>query len=126
MIKIKRISNTEYGTFGVLLKNDVPLMVTLERLPMHNQTNISCIPTGCYECEKITSEKHGKCIAVKNVPDRTNIQIHAGNQLKETEGCILVGLSYGNVFNTYGVVKSRDALAILLSEVPDRFMLEIC
>jgi len=126
MIKIKRTSYTKYGTFGVLMKNDTPLMVTLERLPMQNQRNISCIPTGFYECEKITSENHGKCISIKNVPERDNIQLHVGNILKETEGCVLVGLNFGYVSNTYGVRLSRKALDMLLNEVPDRFMLEVC
>ena len=125
MIKIKRIAINEYGTFGNLLVNDIPIMVTLECLPLGNQKNISCIPAGFYQCEKITSETKGKCISIKNVLDRTGILIHSGNTLQDTEGCILVGFSYGELEGIPSILNSRNALKKLLNIVSSEFVLHI-
>ena len=125
MIRIKRITVNEYGTFGVLLKDGVPMMTTLECLPLFNHKNISCIPAGFYECEQITVDKLGDCILIKNVPDRDSILIHTGNTIDDIEGCILVGFSFGKVSGLPAVLSSRNALKKLLSIVPNEFVLEI-
>jgi len=31
---------------------------------------------------------------IQNVPDRSNIEIHVGNFLKDTDGCVLLGTKY--------------------------------
>lgn len=58
-----------------------------------------CIPTGKYE---VVEDKTGKYKHYKlpNVAHRSNIEIHSGNFLKDTQGCLLVGIDYNPVFNT--------------------------
>lgn len=54
-----------------------------------NQKNISCIPGNrTYRCKYNPDKKR---FEVFNVPDRTDVQIHIGNQLSEIKGCILLG-----------------------------------
>jgi hypothetical protein len=91
-----RVSSTYKCTFGVMKdERNIPFCVTLELPWLDNQHNISCIPSGTYECFRELSPKHGICFELRNVPDRQEIQIHIGNYPKDTLGCILVGKEFG-------------------------------
>ncbi len=46
-----------------------------------------------------------------NVPGRSNIQIHVGNKVADSEGCILLGTEFGEIDGEHGVIGSRDAFA---------------
>ncbi|MDD5343445.1 MAG: DUF5675 family protein [Smithella sp.] len=70
-------------------ENRTPLCDSLELPWLQNKQNISCIPGNrTYIC-KYNLEKNR--FEILNVPDRTDVQIHIGNQLSEIKGCILVG-----------------------------------
>lgn len=64
---------------------------TLELPWLNNLTSISCIPAGVYDYFFRESPSNGNVLELKDVPNRTYIQIHAGNYRRHTEGCILVG-----------------------------------
>lgn len=52
----------------------------------------TAIPAGTYTVEYAMSQKFGKKMPfLKNVPNFTGVMLHVGNELKDTEGCILVG-----------------------------------
>lgn len=58
----------------------------------------SCIPAGTYEMFLRKSKRNGgtggrdyDVWELEGVPGRTNVQVHIGNDLEDTEGCILVG-----------------------------------
>jgi hypothetical protein len=92
---LQRLSSNDICTLGVIKdeKNN-PFMDTLELPWLNNQHNISCIPTGIYNCARTIHPKHGEVFQVMDVPDRNDILIHVGNFPKDTNGCILVGLSF--------------------------------
>ena len=95
---LKRITNTEFGTFGVLLSGSIPFAVTLERPWINNKENESCIPIGSYDCKKYRSFKHGRTYEILNVMNRGNgekIIFHKGNIDDNSRGCILVGEEFG-------------------------------
>ena len=100
---------------------------TLELPWLDNQTNISCIPEGIYDCIKTVSGKFGECIAVQGVDGRTYIRIHKGNFTRQILGCVLVGeKSYD--FDGDGipdVTSSAKTLRKLLDVLPVRFQLEV-
>lgn len=50
---------------------------------------------------------------INDIPNRSNILIHWGNDPENTEGCILVGLSHGIDF----IGSSRNAFALLHAEI---------
>ena len=111
--------NPTYGTFGVLLMDGSVFCVTLELPWNNNQTDISCIPTGQYTCNKITSPKFGVVFEVQGVPNRVDVLLHIGNYTKDTHGCILLGSSFiedGNrgiaqstvMFNHFMTVLNND------------------
>ena len=100
---------------------------TLELPYLENQTNISAIPPGFYNCEKITSPSLGDCIDVKDVIGRTYIRIHAGNYTSQILGCVLVGDSITDINgdDIPDVTNSKKTLTTLLSVLPDKFVTEI-
>ena len=90
-----------------------------------NIKNKSCIPDGVYEVIKHKSPRFGKCFKVLDVPERTDILIHAGNTFKNTEGCLLVGLMAGTLKEEEAVLYSKKALNLMLEILPEKFKLHI-
>ena len=87
---------------------------TLEPPDLGNKRNVSCIPAGEYEAyirDKNTSKWDYDCLQLVDVPNRTDIQLHAGNYPKNTVGCILVGSLQGH----NAVWKSKDKLKELVN-----------
>ena len=120
----------DHGTFG-RLKSDGFACVTAELPWRDNAPDISCIPTGVYQCTFRWSNAHARHIYhVEGVPFRDAIEIHSGNFAGNTahglrsdsKGCILLGRAFavfpsaalpsGQVFQAQrGVTSSRDVLA---------------
>ncbi len=111
-------------TLGVILLKHKPFLFTLELPWKGNEKNISCIPDGDYKCQRYISRKFGETFIVKNVFGRSGILFHAGNTVKDTEGCFLVGESAGS---DYSVLESRRAMGRLMKELEgvDNFDLKI-
>lgn len=84
------------GTFGILSDEFLnPLFVTMEEAQRNNKKSISCIPTGTYNVQRYSSEKHPNSWQVMNVPGRDVILLHVINTEKDTEGCIGLGMEFG-------------------------------
>jgi len=79
----------------------------------------SCIPLGMYKC---VYNKDKRVYDILNVPGRTLIQIHVGNTIKDTEGCILVGEQHSKDML---VKKSNKAFETLRFHAGDEFRLII-
>ena len=92
---------------------------TLELPDLNNKPRVSCIPVGVYAGMAHKSPKNGLCIQLSHVPNRSFIQIHAGNTVADTLGCILVGEGY-RMFNpehAYTLINSRSALNTILKHI---------
>ena len=79
---------------------------TLELPWRDNKPFVSCIPEGKYPTYVFAHDRWGDVIGLKNVPGRSEILIHPGNYIENTEGCILPGLNAGRAM----VLNSRKAL----------------
>lgn len=91
MFIIKRIYKKD-RTLGQLFLDEQPLPYqTLELPDKDNVQFTSCIPEGTYKLVKWKSPKFKDCLKVLDVPNRTDILIHAGNDVNNTTGCILIG-----------------------------------
>ena len=126
MIKIKRWYLPQC-TLGILTVNDFRCF-TLELPMLDNEQNVSCIyPAGGFRGEKHWSPNNGDVIAINNVMDRTNIQIHSGNFTREIRGCILVGdsIKFLDGDNIPDITNSKATLKKLLAELPATFNIEI-
>lgn len=117
-------------TFGVLVLDNGWTCQTLERPWLGNRRNESCIPTsdmnepfaiGEYTVIPHKSPSRGDCFAVLDVPNRTDILIHAGNTVDDTQGCILVGFRR----KADRIEQSRAALQELREQAPDGFKMVI-
>ncbi len=127
-IQITRFPGTvDKGTRGVMVLDGQPFIVTLELPWRMNERSISCIPTGLYYCERYTSSRYKETFIILGVHDRDGILFHPGNFLKDTDGCICTGLSFGAPHAKALVIDSRlafDRFMIAL-ENDNRFLLQI-
>lgn len=107
---LQRLPRGGAWTPGELRLGSIKLCDTLEEHPDNNKKD-TCIPAGRYKLfiRPNAETRHDyDVIELKDVPGRTNIQIHIGNTLANTEGCILVasgwsapGVLAGNSSTTY-------------------------
>lgn len=133
-----------FGSLYVLDEARLLLNVKTMELPyLENHQNISCIPSGEYDCERIHHRTLGICFLVKNVPGRSGILFHAGNFAAEkkklikvlnsndkkidTLGCILPGLYFIdlNEDGILDVAESGKAMDLLRTILPTKFKLII-
>ena len=116
-IILQRLTMSEQGTFGVLLISGRPYYVTLELPWKNNQREISCVPSGTYHVTKMYSEKFNKIVFVlHDVPGRDLIEIHIGNEIKNTLGCVLIGSEFSKT--EYAIVDSKVAFNDFMFRMP--------
>lgn len=127
VVELWRGKETAIGTLGTLTLRGKTLCYTLEE-PWRNNApgnphaeTESCIPEGRYYCVPHNGARFKNVWRLLNVPGREAILIHAGNTLKDTEGCILVGMRPA----PNGVAESQAALNMLRRELPPEFWLEV-
>lgn len=95
-ITLKRGVSTPTGTYGSLIDEDQQhICFTLEKPWLDNAPQSSSIPTGKYECVAFNSPTKGAVYLLKNVPNRSMIEIHKANVYTELLGCIAVGTEFG-------------------------------
>jgi hypothetical protein len=106
---LKRDDQNDLRTLGAIYKEDGGrVCFTLELPWLNNQSNISCIPEGTYQAKVAYSPKHKRNLYwLQNVPGRGSVEIHIGNLVKDTLGCILLGSSRSSKRNA--VYSSRLA-----------------
>lgn len=119
--KLIRHPTDDGRTFGVLVLDNGATFQTLEHPWRNNERNVSCIPAGWYDVRPYKSPSKGMCFKVYDVPGRDDILIHIGNLLKDTLGCILIGLERAGA----GILHSKAALNELFTNAPDGFRLHI-
>ena len=102
-------------TIGILRYGDFKCF-TLELPWRNNMRSVSCVPAGAYLATKYTSPSKGNVLLLRDVPERSYIEIHAGNFTSNTRGCILVGdsIKFLNADGIPDVTGSKRTLAKLL------------
>lgn len=106
---LKRFYSDSESTRGIYLDDSGVLAVTLERPWLNNKQQVSCIPCGVYICKRVKSPKFGITFEVTNVPNRSHILHHSGNFVKDTLGCVILGVRFGKINNTIAVLDSKKA-----------------
>ena len=112
-----RIDTGDVGTFSLFVVKGVAFF-TAELPWRNNYKNISCIPSGSYQCEITDSPKFGRVYKIKDVPDRTDILIHPGNWAgdirkgyrSDSDGCVLLGKRIVSIYTQKAVASSKAAL----------------
>lgn len=122
-LTLRRQKVTEVCTLGRLYAEDgAELCVTLEE-PWRDanqdglgDTNVSRIPAGTYPAFRRMSPARGyEVFELRDVPGRSNVQIHKGNNVSHTLGCILVGTAWADD----AITGSRLAFDKLMHELRD-------
>jgi hypothetical protein len=124
-ITIIRTTENEFGTFGTLIIDKRVVCQTLELPWKNNEKDVSCIPAQIYKCICWESPTKGKCLHILGVPGRDNVLIHKGNTIKDSEGCILVGMSVAEIMvdgtlkdGVFPSSKAMDKLLEVIGYVP--------
>lgn len=127
IVELIRLEEGEHGTFGVLRINKEAFCVTLEPSDRANAKGVSSIPAQQYTCSRVNSPSKGLVFEVKDVPNRSHILFHSGNTVDHTEGCILLGASFGVVGNKRAVLTSKPTVASFMEKMKghDSFHLTI-
>ena len=98
------------GTNGQLMVDGQKICSTIELPWKDNQRQISCIPEGRYRLAKRYTPRFGYHIIIRDVPNRSNILIHAFNDaLAESKGCIapvttITGMGRG-IFSRFALAR---------------------
>ncbi len=106
---LRRVARTSNETFGVMVRNEVPLCVTLEPEWWFNEKNRSCIPPGTYLCTPVTSPNYGKTWEIV-VPGRELVRFHWGNRDDQTRACPLLARRYSGERHGLDVLESKLAI----------------
>ncbi len=88
------LSGTLYVVDANRLMTDRPgrfIGYVMELPDRSNLNSISAVPVGTYAAFARLSETNGAVIELRNVPNRTNVQFHTGNEISDTEGCFILG-----------------------------------
>lgn len=86
----------------------------------NNERNISCIPEGEYGAIVIDSPTFKrKVILLENVPDRSLIEWHPGNNFHHTKGCFIPGSAINDIDgdNYFDVTNSKKTMDRIISLV---------
>ncbi len=102
--------------FGTITVNGVKKGVTLE-------PETRKIGKGTYNARLYRSPKFGRMVILLDVSGRTYIEIHAGNSLKDTSGCILVGKTRSGS----AILNSSSTLSSVINAIstPDNIQVRI-
>lgn len=117
IVKIERFAYTPHGVFGELSTDEFKCY-SLENPWKNNEPNISCIPFGLYRIKRDDYKGRYPNFRIINPPTgRTNIEMHRGNTIRDTRGCILLGTLYriDNQYNKYLIVDSKDAMDLWMN-----------
>jgi len=127
-ILLVRIWESEKGTWGVFIDPDenIPFAVSLELPKKIEDMSMSCIPEGEYKCRLYFSPKFKKTVyLLEEVPLRKYIEIHCGNVVDDTEGCILIGEQFEKLYGKPAILRSRKAMKELKKRAGIEFKLKI-
>lgn len=113
--------------FGFDGKAKIFECVTLELPWFNNQRNISCIPGGVYMVYKNVNSDGKAVYKFEYVIERTYIQIHSANFLRQLLGCIAVGERFNDLDGDglTDVTYSGKTLANMFEVMGDKFKLTI-
>lgn len=124
-LNLTRTGKSSRGTFGKITdENNKQICLTCERPDNGNQP-MGCIPEGSYKVVPFQSPNKGRVLLLQDVPGRTMIEMHVGNTIADTEGCIIVGSLWGSLKGRRAVLYSRTTLDRLLTAYPVGFQLNI-
>lgn len=125
-----RLAVVPDGAFGILFDpSGLPWLATCERTyPLAGIQQLVKIPCGRWRCARTRFERGGyETFEVLGVPGHSRLLFHRGNMETDSEGCILIGLSFGLLSGRWAVLDSRDGFASFMRQLSDEeeFVLDV-
>lgn len=109
-VLLERFAHTPIGVFGTLSVDGFECY-TVERPWLDNKPRESCIPEGVYRLELGMYNRGGyPAYEIMNVPDRSLIKIHRGNNMSDVIGCVALGTGLWYYENLWSVSNSSGAM----------------
>lgn len=93
LVRLVRDDQNKVRTLGLFMIGENTICQTLELPYRGNLKNVSCIVTGVFAFVFKFSEKHKRNLWHIVAPGRSEIEVHVGNTVKDTLGCVLCGTS---------------------------------
>ena len=148
-MQLLRVAQGENGTFGVVPMGGAPWIHTVEQqgnftdehpygVPFH-----SCVPAGLYRAKRIHSQRFGETFVLINrdlgvYHHEREVEAagggrflcyfgHVGNLAQNVQGCMGLGLYFGELNGLPAVMRSGDAVKEFLAQMAgvNEFELEI-
>ena len=127
----KRVKRGKNSTLSILFVNgvkrgyvvedkdrDLTSEMTLAAIKATKVHSHTAIPTGRYQVSLRESPNFKRTYPwLLNVPGFQYIYIHKGNWIRDTEGCVLVGLSWGYESGEYCVRQSKNLFDPIYEEI---------
>lgn len=125
MFSLKTVSILKDGCFGVLLHNEVPFAVTLERT--YDTGKQIKIPAGIHRCHRSRYNKGNYDTFEIEIEGHSRILFHRGNTELHSEGCILVAESFAMFGGKPGIALSGEGFGEFMKRAGsvDSFMLTV-
>ncbi|MDD5532379.1 MAG: DUF5675 family protein [Syntrophales bacterium] len=122
--KIVRLETTEQGALGVLILDGEIFCCTLQ--PDAADLKRFHIPAGKYICKRFHGQKWPDTFEII-CEGHTAVLFHSGNIEEHSEGCILLGASFGRLKGARAVLNSGATFEVFMKRLKgvDRFNLEI-
>lgn len=124
VITLKRVILSNVATLGVMLHDTGEEICRTLEPPIGNNAKGYAIKQGMYEVARDHTGKF-KYYKLLSVPMRENIEIHTGNTVADTRGCIIVGANWSFMMNQLAVSASKLTIAEMVSTLPEKFSLNI-
>lgn len=106
-VEIMRVSVIEPGAFGVLLIDEIPIAVTLERTYKSVASGqVMKIPVGIHRCTETNYHKGNYRTFEIHVPEHKRILFHKGNVEDDLDGCIAIGEEFGRLHGKPAILRS--------------------
>jgi len=127
LFSLVRVAQIPSGAFGALLYQGVPIAVTLERTYTVDSVETVKIPPGVWPCTRTRYYRGDYDTYEVHVQGHSRILFHKGNTEGDSEGCILVANSYGELRGDPAVLDSGVGFARFIDRCGGRptFDLEV-
>ena len=117
-LSLVRVSVAEEGAFGVLVCAGYPFVVTLERT--YGEDDRVKIPPGAWPCERTQFFRGNYPTFEIHVPGHSRILFHKGNVEPDSDGCVLVGKSFGRLNGRAAILQSSVGFGEFMNALSGR------
>lgn len=123
-LQIKTVAVLDDGCFSVLLWDNRPFAVSVERTHADGQPTI---PSGIHECVRDFYHGGGYETFEILIDGHDRVLFHKGNTELDSEGCVCVAEKFSTLEGKLAVLESREGFAELMEKASGlkRFLVEI-